>query len=154
MGEKIRINHECKQGRQSEQGSSQSTGARSHGHRRIKIDIEATKSVAAMVLAVEREDGVQYVYAVDGSCDEAEAREKGEVGMKAAAWGTWDGKVARGGALPPGTSNDVAELVAIERTLARHVAGDRVMVLSDCKPGLEAIEAGWRCGILRRRLPS
>ena len=103
---------------------------------RRKIDTEATKQVVAMGLAVEKEYGVRSVYAVDGSSDEAEARRAGEVGERAAAWGSWDGEVARGGALPPGTGNVVAELVAIERTIEKHAAGDRILILCDCQSAL------------------
>ena len=53
--------------------------------------------------------------------------------------------VARGGALPPGTPNQVAELVAIERTLARHAAGDRIIVLCDCQSAMQLVEAAWGC---------
>ena len=71
-----------------------------------------------------------------------------ETGAEASAWGSWDGEVARGGALPPGTDNVVAELVAIERTLARHGPGERVLLLSDCQAALQMIEEAWRCGEL------
>ena len=42
----------------------------------------------------------------------------------------------------------MAELVAIERTLARCGPGDRVLVLSDCQGAMQAIEALWRLGEL------
>ena len=115
---------------------------------RKKMDVGATKRVAAMALAIEKAYGTEYVYAVDGSSDETEQKEAGEVCEKAAAWGSWDGKEARGGGLPPGTDNMVAELVAIERTLARHGAGDRVLLMCDCSSAIESVERAWRCGEL------
>lgn len=115
---------------------------------RGKINLEATKHVAALGLAVEQSYGIDYAYAVDGSVDMAEPRGAGETGARAAAWGSWDGRVARGGALPPGTGNQEAELFAIERTLAQHARGDRVLIFCDCQSAMRMVDAAWRCGTL------
>ena len=117
---------------------------------RAKISVASTKEVAAMALAIENTYGIDAAYAVDGSADETATHAAGEQGAQAAAWGTWDGVDARGGALPPGTTNQVAELVAIERTLARHEAGDRVLILCDCQSAMQMVEAAWRRGELGR----
>ena len=42
----------------------------------------------------------------------------------------------------------MAELVAVERTLARHRAGDKVLILCDCESALRLVEEAWRCGEL------
>ena len=112
------------------------------------INTAATKHVMAMAMAIEKCYGLDVVYAVDGSADEAAARGEGEVGRKAASWGAWDGRQAHGGALPPGTGNQMAELVAMERVLAKHEAGDRVLVMGDCQSALQMVETAWRCGEL------
>jgi len=113
------------------------------------INTAATKHVAAMARAIEMQYQIEYVYAIDGSADKTEARgDGGATEEKAAAWGSWDGIVARGGALPPGTGNQITELVGIERTLHRHKAGDRVLLLCDCQSAMQMTEADWRCGEL------
>ena len=117
---------------------------------RQKIALEPTKHVCAMALAIEMQYGIDAAYAVDGSADEAAPQAAGETGEWAAAWGSWDGEEARGGALPPGTTNQIAELVAMERTLARHAPGDRVLIMSDCQSALQLVEAAWRGGELGR----
>jgi hypothetical protein len=113
---------------------------------RAHIDLAETKHVLAIALAVESLYDIDHAYATDGSADEAEARTDGEVGARAVAWGSWDGSVARGGALPPGVGNQVAELYAIERTLAAHGPGDRVLMLCDCQAAMVAVEAAWGTG--------
>ena len=60
------------------------------------------------------------------------------------AWATWDGRQARGGALPAGSDNYMAELWAIERTLACAVSGQRVLIMCDCTGAIEAVEDAWR----------
>ena len=113
---------------------------------RRNIDTEATKRAAAVGLAIERRYDIQYAYAVDGSKDDAEAWGANATGERAAAWGAWDGTTACGGALPPGTGNQEAELFAIERILARHTRGDRILLMCDCQAALETIEASWQSG--------
>ena len=117
------------------------------GERRLISDAN-TEEVAAMGLAVENSYGAGYAYAVDGSKDEAEPRDDWESGTEAAAWGAWDGTQAMGGALPTGTSNQVAELVAVERVLARHKAGDKILIGGDCQSALGMIESAWRGGVI------
>ena len=113
---------------------------------RRNMDAANTKRAAAIGLALERRYGIQYAYAVDGSKDEAEAWGEHTTGERAAAWGAWDGTTAYGGALPPGTGNQEAELYAIERVLARHTRGDRILIMCDCQAALALIEATWRSG--------
>ena len=118
---------------------------------RSRIDTERTKQALAAALAIEKQYDIDTAYAVDGSADTAPALAEDETGAAAAAWGAWDGQQARGGALPPGLGNQTAELVAIERMLARHEAGDRVLLLCDCQAAMQAVEAAWRCGELGRQ---
>ena len=80
---------------------------------RKSILLDGTKHAAALALAIELRHDIDAAYAVDGSADATEARGAGESSVSAAAWGSWDGEAARGGALPPGTSNQIAELVAV-----------------------------------------
>ena len=121
---------------------------------RASISLAATKHVAALARAVEMRYGLDAAYAVDGSDDAVEPRGDGEEGAKATAWGSWDGAVARGGALPPGVGNQLAELVAIERTLSRHGAGDRVLLLCDCQAAMDMVEQAWRGGKLGPTAPT
>ena len=79
---------------------------------------------------------------------QTEPRDDWESGTEAAAWGAWDGKQAMGGALPTGTSNQVAELAAVERVLARHEAGDKILIGGDCQSALGMIEGAWRGGVI------
>ena len=115
---------------------------------RAKIDTEATKHMAAMALAIEMRYDIDVVCAVDGSKDEVEAPGAAGSGAKASAWGSWDGREARGGALPPGTSNHIAELVAMERTLARYGEGERVLIISDCQSAMQMVDTAWKDGEL------
>jgi len=110
------------------------------------IDTAETKHVAAAGLAIEETYGIQYAYAVDGSKDDAEAWGAGATGERAAAWGAWDGVTAYGGALPPGTGNQEAELYAIERILSRHKRGDRILIMCDCQAALKTLDGTWQSG--------
>ena len=118
------------------------------------ISTAATKHVAALARAIELRYGLDAAYAVDGSDDAVEPRGEGEEGAEATAWGSWDGAVARGGALQPGVGNQLAELVAIERTLARHGPGDRVLLLCDCQAAMIMAEQAWRSGPLGPAAPT
>ena len=113
---------------------------------RRNISTPETKHVANAGLAIERAYGIQYAYAVDGSKDEVEAWGEGATGERAAAWGAWDGITAYGGALPPGTGNQEAELYAIERILARHGRGDRLLIMCDCQAALTTVDGTWQSG--------
>jgi len=113
---------------------------------RRNISTEETKHIAAIGLAIEHAYDIQYAYAVDGSKDEAEAWGDGATGERAAAWGAWDGITAYGGALPPDTDNQEAELYAIERILARHERGDRILLMCDCQAALTTVDGTWQSG--------
>jgi len=113
---------------------------------RRNIDTTETKHAAAVGLAIEQRYGIQFAYAVDGSKDDVEAWGDGATGERAAAWGAWDGTTAYGGALPPGTGNQEAELFAVERILARHTRGDRVLIMCDCQAALAMAESTWQSG--------
>ena len=113
---------------------------------RRNISTEETKHIAAIGLAIEHAYDIQYAYAVDGSKDEAEAWGDGATGERAAAWGAWDGITAYGGALPPDTGNQEAELYAIERILARHERGDRILLMCDCQAALTTVDGTWQSG--------
>ena len=54
--------------------------------------------------------------------------------------------MARVWAMPPGSGNYMAELYAIERTLARYEEGDRVLLLCDCSGAMTLVERAWRSG--------
>ena len=63
---------------------------------RKSIDCEKTKSVIKCVLALEMRYGIAHCVAIDGSSDTHPAQKACELGADAAAWGSWDGMVARG----------------------------------------------------------
>ena len=46
--------------------------------------------------------------------------------------------------MPPSSGNHAAELMAIERTLSRFEAGQKVLILCDCQGAMRAIEEAWR----------
>ena len=115
---------------------------------RAKIDVEATKEAIGLVRAVEMAHEIRHCYALDGSADNHAGRGAGESGTDAAAWGSWDGEIARGGALPPGVGNQIAELMAIERTLDRHAEGDRIALMCDCQSAMRAVVQAWSRGEL------
>ena len=54
-----------------------------------------------VALAIEIKNKIEFSYATDRSADKTEARGEGKRRVKAAAWRSWDGSSARGGALPP-----------------------------------------------------
>ena len=86
-----------------------------------------------------RASGFDAVVAVDGSYRPPPDEPDGPT--EATAWGSYDGRTFRGGALPPSSGSYVAELMAVERTLARQAPGDAVLLLSDCQGAMRAIEA-------------
>ena len=83
---------------------------------------------------------------------------RGEAGEGLAAWGVWHGvgddgtPTAYGGALPPGSSIADAELTAIDACMLRAEASPRgteaprLLILSDCNPGIEAVQTAEQTG--------
>ena len=114
-----------------------SRGMTLEARERAFIGAELTKRV---LWAAVQLDGIYHfddVVAVDGSFDPKPAvRGEGlEAPRQATAWGAWDGRQFRGGALPPRSGNHAAELVAIAETL-RRFAGETVLILCDCQSAL------------------
>ena len=115
---------------------------------RGRIAVEGTRAALRVALTLMRHFDVDEAVATDGSYDKCEARSTKETGQEASAWGSWDGRCARGGALPGSAGNQVAELVAVLRTLQRMHVGQKVLILMDCKGAMEAVEEMWRGGRL------
>ena len=108
----------------------------------------STLQCSGELLELHARVGFDVAVATDGSADEAEAAQGPGEGERAGAWATWDGRQARGGALPAGSDNYMAELWAIERTLACVGSGQRVLIMCDCTGAIEAVEDAWRRGEL------
>ena len=115
---------------------------------RQTIDTRKTREAARKIQRIVKRNNITIIVATDGSADEHIAEFDTPIGggTQAAAWGSWDGSKAEGGALPGGTTNHIAELVAIERTLATKRAGDRILLLIDCESAINACEDTWRTG--------
>ena len=148
---------------EEERPRARGSGVRVSFEKREREHIAASLTRRALRVALRLHDKHRFrdVVAVDGSYDPKAAvrGQHSEEPECATAWGSWDGRFFRGGALPPDGGNHVAELVAIERTLRRVVedaeAGaeatapaeaspPRVLILSDCQGALMAMEGAWR----------
>ena len=114
---------------------------------RKQIKLEGTREVLRMALQLHQVVNFNAAYATDGSFDPGNGDvEEEDQTVPATAWGAYDGKTAFGGALPPTSGNHIAELVAIAEVLKLHEPGERVLILSDCRAALFAIERAWRAG--------
>ena len=138
-GCRLCVRHEGMERETPERATGRGVGIGMERGERGKITIRGTKWVAMMIEALCEANGIEIAVAVDGSADE-------HGGVKVAAWGSWDGRRARGGALPGKVGNHVAELVAIERTLARMKEGDRIVILCDCQSAMRTVTDMWKEG--------
>ena len=121
---------------------------------RRRIDAGKNWELLRMVLWLHEQHGFTVVYAVDGSKQEA-AEGAHCVGEAATAWGAWDGLEVLGGAMHADATTFRSELRAIAEVLGRASAGmeadesgraAKVLVLSDCRPSLQAIQGTLEAG--------
>ena len=122
------------------------------------MDIGTSSAMAELLLQLHQEYDFTHACATDGAHEDSPS--PGEVEPRS-AFGVWHGAaspeaapLAYGGALPPGSTVQDAEMRAIEACLshvaaATAVGSARLLVLGDSLAVLTDIEAVWRSGSIR-----